>query len=279
MATLIDGKTLSAKIRKEIKNKIQKENIKPGLAVIFVGEDEASKIYVRNKSKACDEVGVRFEEYNLPSNTTQKELINLIKKLNDKKEIDGILLQSPIPRNLDIHEAFAAISPEKDVDGFNPINIGYLSIGKPKFIPCTPYGVMKMFEEYNIELKGKKAVVLGRSNIVGKPMVQCLLSKNATVTVCHSKTEKIEKEIKNADIIISAIGQPKFVIGEWIKDGAVVIDVGMNRDENGKLCGDIDFESVSKKASFITPVPGGVGPMTIAMLLANTVTACENRNK
>ncbi len=250
----------------------------PGLAVIFVGEDEASKIYVRNKSKACDEVGINFKEYNLPSSTSQEELIKLIKEINNDNSIDGILLQSPIPRNLDIQEAFAAISPEKDVDGFNPVNIGNLEIGRPNFIPCTPFGIMKMFEEYKIDLQGKKAVVLGRSNIVGKPMAQCLLSKNATVTICHSKTVNIENEIREADVIVSAIGQTKFVKGDWIKDNAVIIDVGMNRDENGKLCGDVDFDEAVEKASYITPVPGGVGPMTIAMLLTNTLKACEMKN-
>ncbi len=278
MATLIDGKALAAKIRKQLKEKIEKENLNPGLAVIFVGEDEASKIYVRNKSKACDEVGINFKEYNLPSSTSQEELIKLIKEINNDNSIDGILLQSPIPRNLDIQEAFAAISPEKDVDGFNPVNIGNLEIGRPNFIPCTPFGIMKMFEEYKIDLQGKKAVVLGRSNIVGKPMAQCLLSKNATVTICHSKTVNIENEIREADVIVSAIGQTKFVKGDWIKDNAVIIDVGMNRDENGKLCGDVDFDEAVEKASYITPVPGGVGPMTIAMLLTNTLKACEIKN-
>lgn len=278
MATLIDGKALAAKIRKQLKEKIEKENLNPGLAVIFVGEDEASKIYVRNKSKACDEVGINFKEYNLPSSTSQEELIKLIKEINNDNSIDGILLQSPIPRNLDIQEAFAAISPEKDVDGFNPVNIGNLEIGRPNFIPCTPFGIMKMFEEYKIDLQGKKAVVLGRSNIVGKPMAQCLLSKNATVTICHSKTVNIENEIREADVIVSAIGQTKFVKGDWIKDNAVIIDVGMNRDENGKLCGDVDFDEAVEKASYITPVPGGVGPMTIAMLLTNTLKACEMKN-
>jgi methylenetetrahydrofolate dehydrogenase (NADP+)/methenyltetrahydrofolate cyclohydrolase len=275
---IIDGKALAAKIRLELKEKVEKEKITPGLAVIFVGEDEASKIYVRNKNKACEEVGIKFKEFRLPSNVTREQLIDVIEKANKENEINGILLQSPIPKELDIQEAFGKILPEKDVDGFNPKNIGLLTIGSPNFIPCTPKGIMKMFEEYNIDLQGKKAVILGRSNIVGKPMAQCLLSKNATVTICHSKTEEIEKEIKEADVLIAAIGQAKFVKADMVKEGAVIIDVGMNRDENGKICGDVDFENVSKKTSLITPVPGGVGPMTIAMLLENTIKAYEQQN-
>ncbi len=279
MSILINGKELAKEIRLELKEKVEKENLSPMLAVILCGDNEASKVYVRNKSKACDEVGIKFKEYLLPSETKQEELLNLIDKLNNDSKIDGILLQSPIPKGLNIEEAFAKISPEKDVDGFNPYNVGKLVIGEDGFIPCTPYGIMKMFEKYNIDLQGKKAVIIGRSNIVGKPMAQCLLSKNATVTICHSKTKDLKEELKEADIIVAAVGVRALVKADMVKDGVVVIDVGMNRNDEGKLCGDVDFEEVSKKASYITPVPGGVGPMTIAMLMNNVVKAHVQRNK
>lgn len=278
MAIIIDGKELAKEIRMNLKQKVEKENLKPNLAVILCGDDEASKVYVRNKSRACEEVGIQFKEYKLPASTKQEELIELIDKLNKDNEVDGILLQSPLPKGLDIQEAFNKILESKDVDGFNPYNIGKLTVGQDGFVPCTPYGIMKMFEKYNIELEGKKAVIVGRSNIVGKPMAQCLLSKNATVTICHSRTQDLTKELKDADIVIAAIGKRNVIKPEMIKTGAVVIDVGMNRNEQGKLCGDIDFEEVSKKASYITPVPGGVGPMTIAMLMNNVVKAYENRH-
>ena len=277
MAEIINGKELAKEIRLNLKEIVEKENLSPKLAVILCGDDEASKVYVRNKSKACDEVGIEFEEFLLPSTTTQKELLDLIDKLNQDKEIDGILLQSPIPKGLNIEEAFEKIRPEKDVDGFNPYNVGKLCIGEDGFIPCTPYGIMKMFEKYNINLEGKKAVIVGRSNIVGKPMAQCLLSKNATVTICHSRTKDLKEELKDADVVIAAVGKRNVIKADMIKEGAVVIDVGMNRNDEGKLCGDVDFEEISKKASFITPVPGGVGPMTVAMLMENVVKACKNK--
>ena len=275
---LMDGKALAMEIKQELAEKVKNENLKPNLAVILCGDDEASKVYVRIKSRACKEVGIEFEEYNLDEKTTQSDLIDLIKKLNNDEKVDGILLQYPLPKGFDYDEAAETISVYKDVDGFNPYNVGRLSIGKPRFIPCTPYGIMKLFEKYKIDLEGKNAVIVGRSNIVGKPMIQCLLSKNATVTVCHSKTENLKEEVKKADIVIVAVGRRKMVTADMIKDGAVVIDVGTNRDENGKLCGDVDFDGVSKKASFITPSPGGVGPMTVAMLMNNVVLACENKN-
>ena len=234
---------------------------------------------MKNKSKACEEVGIEYEEYLLKENISQKELLDLINTLNKDKTINGILLQSPIPAHLNINEAFKAITYSKDVDGFTPSSIGKLCIGEDTFISCTPYGVMKMFEEYNIDLKGKHVVILGRSNIVGKPLIQCCLQKHATVTVCHSKTENLKEYTKRADVIISAIGQAKFVKADMVKDGAVIIDVGINREENGKLVGDVDFENVEKKASYITPVPGGVGPMTIAMLMNNVIKATKKQNK
>ena len=281
MYQLIDGKLLAQKTREKLKKEVEDLkaiNIVPKLAVILVGNDSASKVYVRNKSKACQEVGIEYEEILLDENTTMDKLLSIIKKLNDRKDINGILLQSPIPKGLNIQEAFNLIDYRKDVDGFNPINIGKLLTGQDCFISCTPFGIMKMFEEYNIDLTGKNAVVIGRSNIVGKPMAQCLLNKNATVTICHSKTKNIGKITKNADIIVSAVGKINMVTKEMVKPGAVVIDVGMNRNEEGKLVGDVDFENVSKVSSYITPVPGGVGPMTIAMLLNNVVKATKLQN-
>ncbi len=281
MAVIIDGKELAKKIRANLKiecEELKKKNINSKLAVIMVGEDPASKVYVRNKSKACEDVGIEYEEYLLDVNTTQKELIELIEKLNNDKTINGILLQSPIPSNLDINEAFRTISPQKDVDGFNPINVGKLVLNQDTFVSCTPYGIMKMFEEYDIDLTGKNVVILGRSNIVGKPLIHCCLNKNATVTSCHSKTQNIAQKVKEADVLISAIGKANFVTADMVKDGAVVIDVGINRLDNGKITGDVDFESVKEKASYITPVPGGVGPMTIAMLMNNVIKATRRQN-
>lgn len=274
---IIDGKAFSKKIRGQVKEEVEvlnKKGIKPKLAVIMVGEDPASKVYVRNKSKACNEAGIEYEEFILNENTEMDELLNLIENLNNRKDIHGILLQSPIPKHLNIDKAFETIDYRKDVDGFHPINIGKLALNKQTFISCTPHAVMKMLEEYEIELKGANVVILGRSNIVGKPLAQCLLNKDATVTICHSKTKNIEEITRNADILISAIGKPKFVTANMVKEGAVVIDVGINRLETG-IVGDVDFEEVSKKASHITPVPGGVGPMTIAMLLNNVVIAAK----
>ena len=275
---LINGKELAKNIRTELKeevNELKKQGINPKLAVIMVGDDKASAVYVKNKSRACEEIGIEFEEFLLDKEITQKELIDLIKTLNNRADVHGILLQSPIPNGLDIREAFNTIDYRKDVDGFNPINVGKLSIGEDCFISCTPYGVIKMLEAYNIPIEGKRAVIIGRSNIVGKPLIQCLLNKNATVTVCHSRTKDIESITREADILIAALGKPKFVKENMVKDGAVVIDVGINRNEEGKLVGDVDFENVSKKASYITPVPGGVGPMTIAMLMHNVVKAAK----
>lgn len=275
---IINGKELAGKIRSELKLEVEnmkEKGIIPKLAVIMVGDNKASEVYVRNKSRACNEIGIEFEEFLKDENTSQAELIGLIDTLNNREDIHGILLQSPIPNHLDIREAFNKIDPKKDVDGFHPINVGKLVIGEDSFISCTPYGIMKMLEAYNIDVSGKRAVVIGRSNIVGKPVAQCLLNKNATVTICHSKTQNIEEVVKEADIVIAALGKPKFVTADMIKEGAVVIDVGINRNDEGKLVGDVDFENVEKKASYITPVPGGVGPMTIAMLMNNVVKAAK----
>ena len=282
MYQILDGKELSRKIREELKLKVDKlkENgIVPKLAVILVGDDSASKVYVRNKSKACQDVGVEFEEILLDENTSMERLLEIIEKLNNREDINGILLQSPIPKGLNIQEAFEKIHCKKDVDGFNPVNVGKLMIGEDTFISCTPYGIIKMLEAYNIEIEGKHAVVIGRSNIVGKPLAQCLLQKNATVTICHSKTKNIAEITKTADILISAVGKTNMVTADMVKDGAVVIDVGMNRNEAGKLGGDVDFENVKQKASYITPVPGGVGPMTIAMLINNVIKATEEQTR
>ena len=279
---IIDGKELARKTREKLKidcDRLKSDGIIPKLAVIMVGDDTASQIYVKNKSKACKEIGIEFEEYFLGAEIKQEELIKLIQKLNMDKSINGILLQSPIPSNLDINEAFKTILPEKDVDGFNPVNVGKLCLNQDAFVACTPYGIMKMFEEYRIEISGKNVTILGRSNIVGKPLIQCCLNKNATVTVCHSRTKDLKEHTKNADIVISAIGKPKFITADMLKDGVIVIDVGINRDENGKIVGDVNFDDVSKKASYITPVPGGVGPMTIAMLMNNVIKAAKSQNQ
>ena len=282
MADIINGKDLAKKIRTNLKiecEELKKEGIIPKLAVIMVGNDQASKVYVKNKSKACNEVGIQYEEYLLDENIKQEELLELIKKLNKDETINGILLQSPIPEHLDINEAFKTITYLKDVDGFTPASVGKLCIGEDTFVSCTPLGVIKMLEEYDIDLNGKDVVILGRSNIVGRPLIQCCLQKNATVTICHSKTKNLKEHTKRADVIISAIGKPRFVTEDMVKKGVVVIDVGINRDENGKLVGDVDFENVEKKASYITPVPGGVGPMTIAMLMHNVIKATKEQSK
>lgn len=279
MAEIIDGKALAKKIRKELKKEVEElkiNGITPKLAVIMVGDNSASQVYVRNKSKACEKAGIEFEEFLFDKDTTEEKLLDTIDMLNKDESVHGILLQSPVPKHINIQKAFEKISPQKDVDGFNAVNVGKLSIGQDAFISCTPYGIIKMLEEYNIETEGKHAVILGRSNIVGKPMIQCMLNKNATVTVCHSRTKNIAEITRNADILIAAIGKPKFVTEDMVKDDVVVIDVGINRMEDGTLCGDVDFENVSKKASYITPVPGGVGPMTIAMLIYNVVKAAKN---
>lgn len=278
MAVIIDGKLTSAKIREEIKleaAELTAKGVQPGLAVIIVGEDPASKIYVRNKKKACDEVGFYSEEYALPEDTTEHELTALIEKLNNDCKIHGILVQSPLPRHLNEKKIVAKILPCKDVDAFSEENVGKITLGVPGFLPCTPAGIMELLARYNVETKGKHAVVVGRSNIVGKPMGLLLLGADCTVTTCHSRTVDLAKYTKDADILVAAVGKSKLIKGDMIKDGAVVIDVGMNRDENGKLSGDVDFEACSGKASYITPVPGGVGPMTITMLLKNTLTGAK----
>ena len=282
MAEILDGKLVSQKIKENLRKEVEelKQNgIFPKLAVIMVGNDPSSKIYVRNKSIACKEVGIEYEEYLLDENIKMDELLGLINKLNKDDSVNGILLQSPIPRRLDINEAFKTIDPKKDVDGFNPCNVGKLCLGQDSLVSCTPYGIIKLLEEYGVEIEGKDAVVVGRSNIVGKPMMQCLLNKNATVTICHSKTIKLERATKKADILVVAVGKPKFITKDMVKDGSIVIDVGINRREDGKLCGDVDYEEVSKVASYITPVPGGVGPMTIAMLMNNIVKATKMKEK
>ncbi len=282
MAVIIDGKKLAKKTRENLKiecSNLKEKNIIPKLSVIMVGEDPASKIYVKTKSKACDEIGIEYEEHILNENIIQEELIELIHKLNNDDSVNGILLQSPIPRHLDIDEAFREISSEKDVDGFNPINVGKLLLNQDTFVSCTPYGIMKMFEEYNIELEGKNVVIIGRSNIVGKPLMACCLNKHATVTICHSKTKDLKEKTKNADILVAAIGKSNFVTSDMVKDNAVIIDVGINRGTDKKLTGDVDFENVKEKASYITPVPGGVGPMTVAMLMNNVIKATINQNK
>ena len=281
MAIIMDGKALSAKIRTQIREQTAEleaeTGIKPGLAVIIVGEDPASKIYVRNKAKACEEVGFKSEVYELPEKTTEDELLDLVKVLNSRSDIHGILVQSPLPSHLDEALIVNNISPEKDVDAFHPVNVGAIMIGDYSFLPCTPAGVMELIHSTGVEISGKKADVMGRSNIVGKPMAMLLLHENATVEITHSRTADLKEITKTADILVAAIGKAKFVTADMVKDGAVVIDVGMDRDENGKLCGDVDFENVKDKASYITPVPGGVGPMTITMLLYNTYIAASRR--
>ena len=280
MSTIIDGKELAKHIREELKEEVKElknAEIHPKLAVIMVGDDPASKVYVRNKSRACEDVGIEYEEYLLPAKTTREELLELIEKLNNDERVHGILVQSPLPEGLDANEAFRTISPKKDVDGFHPINVGKLSLNQDCFVSCTPYGIIKMLEAYNVPIEGANAVIIGRSNIVGKPLAQCLLNKNATVTICHSKTKNLKEITKKADILIAAIGKPKFVTEDMVKENATVIDVGINRNEEGKLVGDTDFENIKEKVSFITPVPGGVGPMTIAMLMYNVVKAAKQQ--
>lgn len=279
MAVRMDGKALSAKIREQIKEeaKLLETNtgVKPGLAVIIVGEDPASKIYVRNKGKACEEVGFKSEIYELPESTTEQELLDLVHVLNDRTDIHGILVQSPLPKHLDEALIVNNISAQKDVDAFHPVNVGKIMIGDYSFLPCTPAGVMELLKEYNINPEGKKCVVVGRSDIVGKPMAMLLLHANGTVTICHSRTKELGAITADADIVVMAIGKADFLKGNMIKDGAVVIDVGMNRNSEGKLTGDVDFAECEPKASFITPVPGGVGPMTITMLMKNTLTSAK----
>lgn len=281
MAILLDGKAVSAAVKAEVKNEVaalREQGVSVGLAVIIVGSNPASRTYVNNKKKACAEAGIVSEEYALPEETTQEELLARIDTLNQKPSIHGILCQLPLPPHLDEKAVIAAISSEKDVDAFHAVNVGHIMIGDYAFLPCTPAGIMEMLKYYEIDIAGKECVVIGRSNIVGKPMAMLLLQKNGTVTICHSKTQNLAEVTSRADILVAAVGIPHFVTADMVKDGAVVIDVGMDRDENGKLCGDVDFAAVEPKASYITPVPGGVGPMTIATLLKNTVTAAKMQN-
>jgi methylenetetrahydrofolate dehydrogenase (NADP+)/methenyltetrahydrofolate cyclohydrolase len=279
MAQLIDGKKLSEKIRGQIKagveELVKKKGVAPGLAVVLVGENEASKIYVRNKSLACEKVGMASFQHQLPAETSADELKGLLASLNRDPKVHGILVQLPLPKGLKDFDVMMELDPGKDVDGLHPQNIGNLVTGRPAFRSCTPFGIMKMFEEIQYNLEGKRAVVVGRSNIVGKPMGMMLLEKNATVTYCHSKTVNLEEHVRAADVVVAAVGIPEFVKGAWIKPGAVVIDVGINRDAQGKLKGDVEFGPASERAAFITPVPGGVGPMTITMLLWNTLWAAR----
>ena len=280
MYRIIDGKAISAAVKERVKNGVEelsKKGITTSLAVIIVGDDPASKVYVANKKKACEALGIISEEYALPASTTKEELLSLIDTLNGRKDINGILCQLPLPSGLDEKAVINAILPEKDVDAFHPQNVGKIMIGDYDFVPCTPAGIMEMLSYEGIDPEGKRCVVIGRSNIVGKPMSMLLLHKNGTVTVCHSKTKNLAEICRGADILVAAVGRAHFVTADMVKDGAVVIDVGMNRVD-GKLCGDVDFEGVKEKASYITPVPGGVGPMTIAMLMQNTLTAAKKQN-
>lgn len=278
---IIDGKAVSAAVKQQVKNEceiLKSKGVTPGLAVIIVGNDSASQVYVKNKERACEECGFYSVKYALPEETTQEELNALVKKLNEDEKINGILCQLPLPKHLDDKEVINLIDPIKDVDAFHPVNVGAIMIGDYNFLPCTPAGVMELIYSTGVDVSGKKAVVIGRSNIVGKPMAMLLLHENATVEITHSKTQNLSEVTKTADVLVAAIGKAKFVTADMVKDGAVVIDVGMNRDENGKLCGDVDFDSVKEKCSFITPVPGGVGPMTISMLMRNTLTAAKIQN-
>lgn len=275
---LIDGKAASAKLREDLKREVEaleQEGITPGLAVVIVGNNQASRAYVNNKKRACAELGIYSEEYALPEETTQRELIELVEKLNKKPDIDGILVQLPLPEQINEQAVIEAIAPEKDVDAFNVRNVGRIMVGDYKFAPCTPAGVMELLSQNGIDVQGKECVVVGRSNIVGKPMAMLLLHQNGTVTVCHSRTKNLKEVCRRADILVTAVGKAKFFTPEYVKPGAVVIDVGMNRDEAGRLCGDVDFASVSEIAGAITPVPGGVGPMTITMLMKNTIAAAK----
>ena len=280
MAQIIDGKAVAASLRAEIAHRVtelKEKGITPGLAVILVGEDPASQTYVRNKQKACEEVGFYGEQINLPATTTQEELLAVVQGLNAREDIHGILCQLPLPKGLDDSTVIAAIDPNKDVDAFHAENVGHIMIGDQIFLPCTPAGVMELIHRSGIAVEGKHCVVIGRSNIVGKPMAMLLLQGNGTVTICHSRTKELAAICRQADILVAAVGRAKFVTADMVKPGATVIDVGINRDENGKLCGDVDFAAVEPIAGAITPVPGGVGPMTIAMLLKNTLTAAEQR--
>lgn len=275
MATILDGKALAAKYKEAVKKEAESLQRKPGLAVIIVGNNPASRVYVNSKRKDCEDCGFLSEEYAMPEETTQEELIALIETLNGREDIDGILCQLPLPKGIDEEAVLMAISPEKDVDGFHPMNMGSLLIGKEGFLPCTPYGIMEILKEYDIDPNGKHCVVVGRSNIVGKPMALLLLQKHGTVAICHSRTKNLAEVCRSADILVAAVGKVNLITADMVKPGAVVIDVAMNRNENGKLCGDVDYPAVEAIASAITPVPGGVGPMTRAMLMKNTLLAAQ----
>lgn len=282
MAKIIDGKAVSAQVKEEVRTEtaeLAKKGIEVGLAVVIVGNNPASRVYVNNKKKACETCGFKSYEYALPEETTQDELVALVKKLNDDNTVDGILVQLPLPSHIDEKAVIDTISAEKDVDAFHPVNVGKIMIGNFSFLPCTPAGVMELIASTGTEISGKNCVVIGRSNIVGKPMAMLLLHKNGTVTICHSKTKNLKEICKSADILVAAVGKAGFVTADMVKDGAVVIDVGMNRNAEGKLCGDVAYDECEKVAGYITPVPGGVGPMTIAMLMKNTLTAAKLRNK
>lgn len=278
MAQIIDGKAVSAAIKEQVRDEIARNNIKAGLAVVIVGNDPASRVYVNNKKKACEFCGIKSFEYALPEETTMEQLLELIDTLNADKNVNGILVQLPLPKQLDEKAVIERISPKKDVDAFHETNVGKIMIGNYSFLPCTPAGCMELIHSTGVSVAGKECVVIGRSNIVGKPMAMLLLHENGTVTVCHSKTKNLAEVCRRADILVAAVGKPNFVTADMVKEGAVVIDVGINRLENGKICGDVKFDEVSEKASFITPVPGGVGPMTIATLMKNTLTAAKIQN-
>ena len=282
MATIMDGKALSLKLKEQMKQRIaqlKQQGINPKLVVVLVGDNSASQVYVRNKLKSCGEVGIESEVITMPEQTTQQELLEVVERLNQDETVDGILVQLPLPKQIDEKTVLRSILPEKDVDGFHPVNVGLLSIGDECFAPATPSGIIAMFQEYGIDIAGKNCVVIGRSNIVGKPMAALLLKNNATVTICHSKTEDLASYTRRADVVIVATGRRHTLTAEMVKEGAVVVDVGMNRNEQGKLCGDVDYEEVKEKASFITPVPGGVGPMTITELLENTIQAAQRHHR
>lgn len=280
-AVIIDGKTIAAQLKEELRitvKSLQDKQMKPTLAVVLIGKDPASRVYVSNKKKACEYVGIHSLSYELDENVSEEEVLSLINELNQNKEVNGILVQLPLPRHISEDKVITAIDPSKDVDGFHPVNVGALSIGRDGFVSCTPAGIIELLKRSSIPIQGKHCVVVGRSNIVGKPISMLLLQEHGTVTICHSRTKNLEEITKQGDIIIAAVGRAKFITGSMIKEGAVVVDVGINRLEDGKLCGDVDFESCREIASAITPVPGGVGPMTIAMLLHNCVKACSMQN-
>lgn len=278
MATIIDGKRISSEVKEDLKKQVEelsKKGVSLTLAVVLVGNDKASAVYVGNKQKACEYIGIKSLTFEMPEETTEEELLSLVNELNTRKDVNGILVQLPLPKQIDEDKVIRAIDPKKDVDGFHPQSVGALSIGQKGYVSCTPAGIIELLKRSNIEIEGKECVIVGRSNIVGKPMAMLMLRENATVTICHSKTKDLKEVTKRADILIVALGKPRFITKEYVKEGAVVIDVGIHRDENNKLCGDVDYQDVVDQTSAITPVPGGVGPMTIAMLMKNCVSSIE----